>query len=136
MKDKKFTILCIILIILLAGFAIYMVLQQPDKTPVGTYSTEGAKPADNIIFSLAADQRFQIEIRSSDSAVAIQGTYAEEPDGKNLRLLLTCNDGTTATAMFDRHGQIFLDGSNLPSMPQKILAFGRINDVPIWVVQQ
>ena len=28
MKDKKFTILCIILIILLAGFAIYMVLRQ------------------------------------------------------------------------------------------------------------
>lgn len=28
MKDKKFTILCIILIILLAAFAVYMVLRQ------------------------------------------------------------------------------------------------------------
>jgi hypothetical protein len=128
MKDKKFTILCIILIILLAGFAIYMVLQQPepDKTPVGTYCAEGATPAENTYFSLFKDQRF--EIWGSD--YRIQGTYAEEPDGKNLRLQLTCSDGTTATAMFDRHDQIFLDGSTLPRMPQKILAFQRINDVP------
>ena len=126
MKDKKFTILCIILIILLAGFAVYMVLQQPDKTPVGTYCAEGANPTENTYFSLFNDQAF--EIWGSD--YRIQGTYAEETDGENLRLLLTCVDGTTTTAMFDRHGQIFLDGSTLPAMPQKILAFKRINDVP------
>ncbi len=135
MKDKKFMILCIILIILFAAFAVYMVLQQPDKpdkTPVGTYCAEGATPTENTYISLFNDHAF--EIWGSD--YRIQGTYAEEPDEKNLRLLLTCVDGTTATAMSDRHGQVFMDGSTLPRMPQKILAFQRINDVPVQVVQQ
>lgn len=131
MKDKKFTILCIILVILLAAFAVYMVLQQ-DRSPVGTFHVKGTDSTGDIYLTLVADQRFQIEIRSGDRAFAIQGTYAEEPDGKNLRLLLSCNDGTTATAMFDHRGQVFIDGSSLPAMPQKILAFERTNGVPGW----
>lgn len=129
MKDKKFMILCIILIILFAAFAVYMVLQQ-DRSPVGTFHAKDTESPEDIYLSVIADQRFQIEIRSSDSAVVLQGTYTEEPDGKNLRLQLTCSDGSTATAMFDHRGQIFLDGSSLPDMPQKILAFGRINGIP------
>ena len=129
MKDKKFTILCIILIILLTAFAVYMVLQQ-DRSPVGTFHAKDTEGAEDIYLSVTADQGFQIEIRSGDKAHVLQGTYTEEPDGKNLRLLLTCTNGSTATAMFDHRGQIFLDGSSLPDMPQKILAFGRINDVP------
>ncbi len=131
MKDKKFMILCIILVILFAAFAVYMVLQQ-DRSPVGTFHVKGTESTEDIYLSVIADQRFQIEIRSSDNAVVLQGTYAEETDGKNLRLLLTCSDGTTATAMFDHRGQIFLDGSSLPAMPQKILAFERTNGVPGW----
>ena len=126
---NKQKILIVILLILICALGITSLVQarkNQTKEAIGTYCAEGSYPIENIYLSLFRDQ--SIEIWGKD--FRYRGTYTEEPAGKNIRVLITCLDGAKLSALFDRHDQVILDGSMLESLPDTILSFERINDVP------
>ena len=125
-KQKIVIIILSILVCALAVTLIVLVQNNQPKEVIGTYCAEGPYPAESIYLSLFRDET--IEIWRSD--FRYRGAYTTEPYGETIRIRITGLDGTNTTALFDQHDQVILDGNPLESLPNTLLSFKRINDVP------